>query len=378
MSLQAKQERRRKFAEDLAKRQGKDVEVIVRENALPCLPAKSLLKFRVVCKDWCQLIATPFFTHNQSHKFRKMSGLFHQSQMGGLAPAFIPVDVAAYGVPDPSLSFLPVPVNIKSSTNGLLLCQGQTGEKRYYVCNPVNMQWKVLPKQTCDHGSDPAVVLVFEPSVLNFSADYKVVCAIASVEFPDATEFEIYSSEKNSWKLSREICFNQKVVPTSGLYVDKTVYWQSSRAILAFDPISEHAVTHGAYASYRSCYIEMNGQLCYGSLAGKKLSVYPANLYQNTMPMNMYGSKPKLDVVVDILSPGNTSGARDYMGNREGAQVLPSVSGDVLVFKTGGTITSYNICTKQFKDLHKSESGQDYFNGRFFAYVNSLVSVSSI
>ncbi|CAL5372460.1 unnamed protein product [Camellia sinensis] len=135
------------------------------------------------------------------------------------------------------MKFLPEPIDIRASSNGLICCQGQTGDKPYYICNPVTRQLKKLPKTNADHGLDPAVVLVFEPSLLNFVADYKLVCAFPSVDFDNATEFEIYSSTDGSWKISGEICFaSKKLVPRSGIYVDGVVYWQAKHhGIVAFD-----------------------------------------------------------------------------------------------------------------------------------------------
>ena len=75
-------------------------------------------------------------------------------------------------------------------------------------------------------GSDPAVVVVFELSLLNFVVDYKLVCAFPSIDFDNATEFEIYSSAEGSWEVSGEICFaSMKLVSRSVVHVDGVVYW---------------------------------------------------------------------------------------------------------------------------------------------------------
>jgi hypothetical protein len=156
-----------------------DLKDIIREHTLPFLPAKSLFRFKTVCRDWKLQISTPFFAHNQSNCFHDVSGLFCQSRSN--PPSFISLDPNSYGVPDPSLQFLPEPVDIKTSSNGLLCCQGHTGDKAYYICNPVTKQWKKLPKPNAYHGSDPSLVLMFEPSLLNFVAEYKLICAFPLV-----------------------------------------------------------------------------------------------------------------------------------------------------------------------------------------------------
>ncbi|KAM1016990.1 hypothetical protein ACFX13_047346 [Malus domestica] len=58
----------------------------------------------------------------------------------------------AYGVPDPSLKFLPEPVDIRASSNGFLCCLGRDGYKAYYICNPITRKWTKLPKPNADHG----------------------------------------------------------------------------------------------------------------------------------------------------------------------------------------------------------------------------------
>lgn len=215
-----------------------DLKDIIRENALPFLPAKSLCKYRSVCRGWRLSISTPFFAHSQSNSHTRISGVFCQAVSG--VPSFLPLDSMAYGVPDPSLSFLPEPVYIRSSSNGLLCCQGRTGDKSYYICNPVTQKWKKLPKPDGYHGTDPAIVLIFEPSLMKFVAEYKLVCAFPSEL--DGIEFEIYSSEKGSWRMGADICFGKAtLLPTSGVYVNGTVYWHSSRGLLTFDLKTERA-----------------------------------------------------------------------------------------------------------------------------------------
>ncbi|CAA2994255.1 F-box At5g49610-like [Olea europaea subsp. europaea] len=78
---------------------------IVMDHALPYLPAKSLMRFRSVSKEWDQWIMSPFLSHKQSYNFRDMSGYFYQHQDETKA-SFISLSNSAYGVPDFSLSFL--------------------------------------------------------------------------------------------------------------------------------------------------------------------------------------------------------------------------------------------------------------------------------
>ncbi|WOG95452.1 hypothetical protein DCAR_0414771 [Daucus carota subsp. sativus] len=257
---------------------------IIREHALAFLPAKSLFRCQGVCRDWKLQISTPFFAHNQSLSYHGISGLFCQTHDN--PPSFFTSDPKSCGVPDPSLKFLPVPVDIRSSSNGLFLCQDRSGDKTYYICNPVTKQWKSIPQQNSDHGSDPAVVLIFEPSLLNFEAEYKLVCAFPSADFDDAIEFEIYSSKEGSWKLSGEICFaDRKLISRTGVHVNGIVYWKSrSGDVVSFDLIKDRSQLIQVYAGPSSLLGIMDGKLCTASSSGNTVSLVTlSNVHSNTM-----------------------------------------------------------------------------------------------
>ncbi|KAA8547345.1 hypothetical protein F0562_003791 [Nyssa sinensis] len=263
-----------------------DLKDVIREHALPFLPAKSLSRFQGVCRDWKLQISTPFFAHNQSLSFHSFSGLFCQSP--GDPPSFFSIDPESYGVPDPSLKFLPDPVDIRASSNGLLCCQGWR-DRAYYICNPVTKLWKKLPEPNGDHGSDPAVVLVFEPSLLNFVAEYKLICAFPSADFDNATEFEIYSSIEGCWKISGEICFaDRKLLPRSGVHVNGVVYWQAKHSgIVAFDLTKDRSQLIQGYCGVKGSLGTADGKLCSVYASNRSILVNVlSNIYSNTMHMN--------------------------------------------------------------------------------------------
>ncbi|KAK9066894.1 hypothetical protein SSX86_014218 [Deinandra increscens subsp. villosa] len=289
-----------------------DLKLIIREHALQFLPAKSLFKFRGVCRDWKLLISTPFFAHNQSLSFSSVSGMFFQ--IPGETPTFISLDPESCGVPDPALNFLPVPVDIMSSSNGLLCCQAQADDRAYYICNPATMQWKKLPKPSMEHGPKSDAVLVFKPSLLNFVAEYKIICAFRSMDFDDATEFEIYSSKDDSWRVSREINFAaRRLIPKSGVSVNDVVYWQtSSGTILVFDTTKDRSqIIHGYYSTNGGLG-NFNGRLCSAYIYGHRLMVSViSNIYSNTMQMSsrakLWDDKVKIPLPSEMLGAGASS-----------------------------------------------------------------------
>ncbi|KAF6149775.1 hypothetical protein GIB67_017508 [Kingdonia uniflora] len=336
-------------------------EEIVREHLILFLPAKSLLKFRSVCRDWKHRISNPFFAHHQSYFFRSVSGLFHQQS--GKLPSFVSLDPNSSGVPDPSLQFLPVPVDIKSSSNGLLCCQARSGNRGYYICNPVNKQWKMLPKSICDHGPDPALVLIYEPSLLNFSADYKLICAFPSSEFDDGLEFDMYSSETGAWKVSGEICFGRlRIVAESGVHVRGVVYWKTDLYIVAFDLSKDRSRL--LQSAYNGILGEVCGKLCNANVSDCAVRVQTLeNTYSNTTGSSTGTSYMKTwsDKLCITL---------------QNATRVVFVGGDAVVVQKGWdtNMVCYAIKTKETTVV--PNTSLHGYNPRFFPYVNSLVSLA--
>ncbi|GAB4847129.1 hypothetical protein Ancab_026138 [Ancistrocladus abbreviatus] len=342
-----------------------DLKEIIREHALPYLPAKALYRFIGVCRDWKVQISTPFFVHNQSNSFRSISGLF--CQLPGSPLSLISLDPMAYGVPDPQLKFLPEPVDIRASSNGLLCCQGHTGERAYYVCNPVNQQWRKLPKPNADHGTNPALVLIFEPSILNFVPDYKLVCAFPSTDFDNGYEFEVYSSLDDSWKVSAEICFgNRTILPRSGVHVNGVVYWASTGSMVAFDLTIDRSQIIPYYAL--GLLSVMNGKLCLSSLSGSTLTISELNtIHASTMQMHSNTKTWEVRHRIQLNGAGFRHGLPD------GRHHVLCAEGDVAMFHAGGEIFSYNMKTKETMAI----SGGAAYDDRciYIPYVNSLVSL---
>ncbi|KAL2527860.1 F-box protein [Forsythia ovata] len=339
-----------------------DLSEIIREHALPFLPAKSLFRFLSVCRDWKLQISTPFFAHNQSICCGSTLGFF--SQAPGEPPSIVSDDPRACGVPDPFLRFLPEPVDIRSASNGLLCCQSQTGNKAYYICNPVTKQWKRLPKPNANHGLHPAVVLIFEPSRLNFEADYKLVCAFPSADFDDATEFEIYSSKEGSWKVSGEIRFTAySVDPKSGVHVNGVVYWKS-RGLLAYDLSKDRSQLLQSYQSGNWVLGSMNGMLCSAYASGRSIIVQVlANVHTNTMQMSSHARmwEEKQRVTLD----------KEVVGGVASDPVVVVANGNKLLVQMAKKLYVYNLLTKETKALGMPPStGGDT---RYIPYVNSLV-----
>ncbi|XP_019154569.1 PREDICTED: F-box protein At5g49610-like isoform X2 [Ipomoea nil] len=344
-----------------------DLKDIIREHALPFLPAKSLFRFKAVCRDWKLHISTPSFHHNQSLCCRNISGLFYQTSEN--CTVFVPIHPKSCGVPDPSLSFLPEPVVIRASSNGLLCCQGRNENGYYYLCNPVTKQWKKLPKPTACHGSEPAVVLIFEPSLLNFVPEYKLICAFPSAGFDGAAEFEIYTSKNNTWNVSGELRFGvPKYSLRSGVHVNGVVFWPvRTGCILSFDLTKDSSQLLDKESGDDDCLLgtfdERLCKVCYRLLNNEVFvpSVL-VNICTNTMPL-VWETK----VVID---PKDT-----YMPLDDCDTKAVAVNRDIVVVESRKTFYSYDFEHKETKTLLSPPQPADSYYMRSVPYVNSLVSL---
>ncbi|CAN6680315.1 unnamed protein product [Malus baccata var. baccata] len=347
-----------------------DLKDIIRNHALQFLPAKSLFRFTGVCRDWKLDITTPFFAHKQSNSFHDISGFFCQS--GTAPPSFISLDPNAYGVPDPPLNFLPEPVEIRTSSNGLLCCQGRDGYKAYYICNPVTRKWKKLPKPNADHGCNPAIVLIFEPSLLNFVAEYKLVCVFPSVDFDNGYEFEIYSSRDESWRVSGEIYFgNHPPVPRTGVHVNDIVYWVLDYQILVFDLAMERAQLSGSFCETGGIGAlgRMDGKLCLAkpSLTGLTVKVL-SNAYTNTMGMHSNVKAWETKHQISLSPPPFDSTTYNH---RMMTNYILFAGGNVVLYRSGGKLHTYDLKTKETQCL----GDELHQNARIVSHVNSLVEI---
>ncbi|KAK9948634.1 hypothetical protein M0R45_004201 [Rubus argutus] len=337
-----------------------DINDVTMEYVLPFLPAKALCKFRSVGKRWDQWITSPFFIHKQAHSFRNISGLF--CQLPGEEPSFFSLNRDAYGIPSPSLDFLPEPVAVRTACNGILCCESCNGENTYYICNPVNKGWKVLPKSKSYHGSESVLALAFEPSVLNFEADFQLVCAF-SFTGEQVTCFDIYSSKSKSWKLSKTECYEIDALHLNGhgIFLKGTVFWETlAGAILAFNLKEEQygILPLPPTSGPQGAMVERNGELCY-ILPVVEDSVYTLEIYGD---MDM-----KLKVIIPL--------AHDIFTDAyEELRALACVNDDVVIMLLGMKLIAYHVKAEK-ADIIYTYTGTIAGYAGYLPYVNSLVHI---
>ncbi|XP_073274152.1 F-box protein At5g07610-like [Primulina huaijiensis] len=349
--------RRFQFSPFFNKNKSKDIRILVKDYVLPFLPAKSLVRFRAVSMEWNQWIQSPFLAHQQSYSFQELSGYFYQQNQENIE--FLTMNCCAYGVPKPSLGFLPESVTIKSSSNGLILCEDQNGNNTYYICNPVNKEWKELPQPHYYHRPETAIVLAFEPSVLNMDASYQLICPVTFVDQPMIC-FEVYSSKTRSWTESTTICLELEAGSTlrgSGFYVKGTAYWEtSSRKVVAFNPTNaiHEIISLPNHCPQGGILTEMNEELCYIGISSIDGNDHFVEIYKGLYLDLKYKMKLHLQMALNRY------------------RVLPCLNGNIVMILNGCAIHSCSLKNEKLEVIGWNAGRSE---GMYLPYVNSLVSV---
>ncbi|CAK7345566.1 unnamed protein product [Dovyalis caffra] len=197
------------------------------------LPAKSVLKFKLVCKKWLYIISHPSFAihhtylnpHTISALILKLSFLFNKPSsyqyvsLDGKSLVTVPSDFLRFDHKNPGSTF------VSQSCNGLLLCSRRrwySGERTestdHYVFNPTTRQFAILPPPAGQGIHFNWIQLAFDPSK---SPRYQVVCT----HFLNSVlKIQVYSSETKDWKL----CVNQENFDSLCVNFANCVVWNGA------------------------------------------------------------------------------------------------------------------------------------------------------
>ncbi|KAM7488232.1 hypothetical protein LguiB_025716 [Lonicera macranthoides] len=243
------------------------------------LPAKSLVRFNLVCKQWCSLISHPHFVRkhlrhvllDQSNNHNKL--IIHPTPL--FPPSFIscrPFTVNFYSIDyfyEESLNSststtkrqfplqTPRGLRILGSCNGLLLVgyyNSKYGYDALVLWNPSLREYNTLPECSSISGFKIRMLGFGYDSALD---DYKVVRVTTNSTYDEPMRIveqrvEIYSLKANSWKTIQggipygNVCIEQ----LRGTLVSGSIYWvvtdadyeeeqEFNNLILAFDLIDE-------------------------------------------------------------------------------------------------------------------------------------------
>lgn len=332
---------------------------VVRETLLPFLPAKVLAKFSSVSKEWNQWMKSPLLAYQQSICFKELSGFFCQNEFED-HPTFVTLKASAYGVPRPSLEFLPERVDILSSCSGLLVCHGRDADELYYICNPANKQWTPLPKPHLYHGFGSGLILAFEPSARNIEGNYHLICAVPMFGL---LYFELYTSSTNSWTILNATLLEMEdlSIKHNGFYMKGVAYWLTNTGkVIAIHveeevyeviPIPHHCSSDGVLTQIR-------GELCYITMSFKSGNTYSIRING--------GVDLSLKHLLKVSLGKPTDGFRRF-------KALPCFDGEKVMILFGDSIYSFGINDRILTEITHGVGLKSVTADKYLAYVNSLV-----
>lgn len=386
-------ERLSTYVQDIIRRQTTPLEEIVRQEVLPYLPATALLRFRSVCQSWLAHVSAPFFEHRQSTTHRSLSGFFLCDLEGddrALYIPFSPSSAHSLASPEP-LQFL-FPASDSSSdiahplasSYGLVVAvmapYSSTDSRRmlrhpsYIVCNPATSRWTRLPpgpKELQD-----GVALVFEPSDLNFFADYLVVSTFRDryekqIPPKDIRRFVVFCSRAAEWRQvsKRTLLGEETAIPSPhGVAAGGKAYWRTSAGtIVGYDPADDTPEVLDAppEASAEEAVVWQLGEL------SRRLCCVSYNVAKGALAVSaLVGdcrgaeAKPRWEKlrVIDIAPLAEV---RPLMFHGGDGEVVVWVEGSVMAYKTA-TGEGRVLCDAPLA------------NYEFLPYISSLVLVKEI
>ncbi|KAK6156588.1 hypothetical protein DH2020_010836 [Rehmannia glutinosa] len=185
-------------------------------------PAKSLIRFQLVSKQWHSVISSPSFRHLHSlHHCRRRAKSQPSFLLRGAASRFFICHPTVKRLVPFSFGFNKK-VNILRSCNGLLLLECRKtnfGYKDYYIFNPTTLKFRNLWLRKAFVG----LCLVFDPSR---SPHYRVLCLVPCEN--SSSRLLVYDSETHKWKDSVE-SYTRRQKFCGGIYWNDDVYFYKSR-----------------------------------------------------------------------------------------------------------------------------------------------------
>ncbi|KAL6524457.1 hypothetical protein OROHE_016128 [Orobanche hederae] len=185
---------------------------------LKCLPVKSILRFRSVCKPWRDLFSTRDFVKIHKDHFSRHPSVIIQSGPDGRSMFLLNIesDEKKPTILDHPRTGDTDPMDILGCCNGLI-CMGRAG---FVLWNPAMKSYKFVPPSENAACTDP------EDLSLGFGydaegGDFKVVI----LRYFDASGIEVYSVNADSW-ITINPGFQFSVLhKTNNLIVNGNPYW---------------------------------------------------------------------------------------------------------------------------------------------------------
>ncbi|KAL8551172.1 hypothetical protein ACS0TY_000305 [Phlomoides rotata] len=324
------------------------------------LPARSLIRFKSVCKLWITLISSQQFSnrhtlhHRHEHsrskpeysllRLKETSDYFYfqsSCNVKKLVPYYFPPSLVG-------------PITIQSFSNGLILlqcCHVENPQEICHVYNPTTKQFRQISLNTnVIYKFVLGLSLAFDPLE---SPHFKIICVRATKTRSSnlwrswwrRCQIEMYESDTDSWKVygqpflaPRSLDFNW------GIYWKGSIHWKGIFFDLHHCVVKNHPgfVVPGdtGMGNFRDCYAESNGCLY----------------------IVRHFLERKLVMVFELQSD-NSEWFLKYHVNLDGALGLPSVlsiirgedeEDSMLLFTEPGKLMAYNLqenCVKELMDF---------------------------
>ncbi|KAL7221865.1 hypothetical protein ACSBR1_023752 [Camellia fascicularis] len=209
------------------------------------VPAKSLIRFKSVSKQWLSLISDSQFASDHSRRNHhssssSISAFYFYSKRWSPEEQLESLSIAGHRTLLPTLSFLDgvvvssCTIRIERSCNGLILCSNGFRKPPYIVCNLTTKKFSLLPDigptSSESYRKNADAFLAFDPSK---SPHYKVLLfSYSYVNDGHWVEIQIYSSQTSSWK-------HISVPEQRGLRFLFSVFWNG--AIQGISCANDHA-----------------------------------------------------------------------------------------------------------------------------------------
>ncbi|KAM7485150.1 hypothetical protein LguiA_001159 [Lonicera macranthoides] len=202
------------------------------EEILTRLPAKSLVRFNLVCKKWLSLISDPNFVRKHLDNVLLDPSNNHCKLIVNSSPKFYSID---YQEPLSSTKHnfplkSPHGLCILGACNGLL-CIGFTNmggcghdNSNIILWNPLFKHYKILPQ--CNSALTSVRLVGFGYDY--YLDDYKFARVISNSM--GGHKVVIYTLKTNSWKTIRSVPSSKLYFPSrnEGTFVNGSLYWASS------------------------------------------------------------------------------------------------------------------------------------------------------
>ncbi|WCJ34680.1 F-box family protein [Euphorbia peplus] len=333
------------------------------------LPAKPLVRFKSVSKQWLSLISSSQFSslHTRRNPNFTISGLIYRS-----SPSKITLLPLSSSSSSSRLdSFNTHGIKILQSCNGLLLCCSSTPDTgvliSYYISNPTTNQLFTLPSCSSSSFAIFTFNLAFDPSK---STHYKVICLRSTASSLFHNQILIYESQTGAWRLSGSPFRTFDVDLDNGVFWNGSVHWisRAQSTTLRFDVCREQL---GRFPDVPSVDRMMRTKCRYfGESCGH---LYVIEAYESTqfkvLEMNRdYSSwSVRFNVDLGVVINEFPEMVSDFWGRScYDFRVLSVVDEEneeessSILLRIPGKVVSYNVKSNAFRIVNDFEGGSSY------------------